>query len=485
MHQPAPGVSEASEYPDPLARADVLEREITALCAQINAAGYRLLRLIADLDDLKPWGAWGLASCAHWLNWRCGIGLNAAREKVRVAHALKQLPLISATFAAGVLSFSKVRAITRIAAAENEAELLELARHATAAQVEKLVRGYRRVGRLEERESAEAQQAARELTYYFDEDGSLVIRARLPAEEGAVVLGAMNAAMDAQRAEERDAGSDDVTAVTSEDESRFAQRAEEEEERDAGGDDVTAVTSENEDPIAQRRADALTAMAEAALSSGPAARCAADRYQVVVHVTAETLAADAEADGRSELECGQRLAPDTTRRIACDGSLLRITVDAAGNPLDIGRKTRAVPPAIRRALQLRDGDCRFPGCTRHRFVDAHHIRHWADGGDTSMENLVLLCRRHHRLVHEGGFGVERGAAGNIRFSRPDGRPIEPYPQLPARGGVEGLLQGNREAGITIDASLWIVPGDSLDYGIAIEGLLRKREQKGCGCRAAN
>ena len=147
MYDSAPRAIQAPESTHPLARADALEREITNLCAQINAASYRLLQLVAELDGEEPWGAWGLNSCAHWLNWRCGIGMNAAREKVRVAHALKQLPQISTSFATGELSFSKVRAVTRIADPENEKELLDLARHATAAQVEKLVRAYRSVGR--------------------------------------------------------------------------------------------------------------------------------------------------------------------------------------------------------------------------------------------------------------------------------------------------------------------------------------------------
>ena len=164
MSQPATDVFTTTQQADSLTRADALETEITELCAQINAASYRLLQLVAALDDEEPWGSWGLNSCAHWLNWRCGIGMNAAREKVRVAHALKPLALISASFATGELSFSKVRAVTRIADADNEVELLELARYATAAQVEKLVRAYRRVGRLEERERAAAQHAARELT---------------------------------------------------------------------------------------------------------------------------------------------------------------------------------------------------------------------------------------------------------------------------------------------------------------------------------
>ena len=188
MNSPAASASLAPEIPNPLARADALEAEITQLCAHINAASYRLLQLVAALDDEAPWGAWGLASCAHWLNWRCGIGLNAAREKVRVAHALKQLPLISAAFGTGELSFSKVRAVTRIADPANEKQLLDLARYATAAQIEKLVRAYRSVERQVEREHASKQHASRELNYYYDDDGSLVIRARLPADEGTVVL---------------------------------------------------------------------------------------------------------------------------------------------------------------------------------------------------------------------------------------------------------------------------------------------------------
>jgi len=453
MHDSTISVSPATEYPNPLARADALEREITDLCAQINAASYRLLQLVAELDDEEPWGSWGLTSCAHFLNWRCGIGMNAAREKVRVAHALKRLPLVSASFATGELSFSKVRAVTRIADPENEKELLELARYATAAQVEKLVRGYRSVTRYEERERAARQHDARELNYYHDDDGGLVIRARLPAEEGAVVLQALNAAMDA----------------------RFA-----EENSKAGPEDVTAVTSEPQERFAQRRADALTTLAETTLRHGPEPLSAAERYQVVVHVTAETLAGD--DAGRCELENGQGLALDTVRRITCDGSLLRITEDDAGNPLDIGRKTRAVPPAMRRALQARDSGCRFPGCTHRRFVDAHHIRHWADGGDTSIDNLVSLCRHHHRLVHEGGVGVERTSDNRILFSRPNGRVIEEHPQLPASGSAEGLLgpthrRRNRETGEIIDATSWIIPGDTLDYGMAIEGLMWKRDRE--------
>ncbi|MCP4766554.1 MAG: DUF222 domain-containing protein [Gammaproteobacteria bacterium] len=367
------------------------------------------------------------------------------REKVRAAHALKQLPLVSAAFAGGELSFSKVRALTRVADAASEAEWLHLARNATAAQLEKLVRAYRKCGRLAERENAVAQHASRDLNYYHDDDGSLVIRARLPADEGAVVLQALGAAMDARQSEAEDTSTREVTAVT----------------------------SEPADTFAQRRADALAAVAEIALRSDSWSSPTGDRYQVMIHVTAESLAGN--TGGRCELNDGPSLAPDTVRRIACDSSLLRLTEDRAGNPLDIGHKTRAIPPAMRRALRARDGGCRFPGCSHHRFVDAHHIRHWADGGETSIDNLLTLCRRHHGLVHEGGFGLERNADGRLRFTRPDGREISEHPRLPADDGIEALRDANRRAGQAINASGWIIPGDKLDYGIAIGGLLQASE----------
>jgi len=155
---------------------------------------------------------------------------------------------------------------------------------------------------------------------------------------------------------------------------------------------------------------------------------------------------------------------------------LHITEDSAGNPLDIGRKTRAVPPALRRALHARDAGCRFPGCNHHRFVDAHHIEHWADGGKTSIDNLVLLCRRHHRLVHEGGFGLDKIADGRIRFTRPDGRVIDDHPRL-AGASIEALRRGNRQADQAIDASKWIIPADEMDYGMAIGGLLSLRQKR--------
>jgi hypothetical protein len=160
-------------------------------------------------------------------------------------------------------------------------------------------------------------------------------------------------------------------------------------------------------------------MAESYLENGPAKSSSADRYQVMVHVSPETLVND-EPDhsdvtavtsaGSNEeighIENGPRVTAVTSRRICCDSSVSRIVENEKGEPLSIGRKTRVIPPPMRRALKTRDKNCRFPGCTHQHFIDGHHIRHWADGGETSLDNLVQLCRFHHRLVHEGSLIVK-------------------------------------------------------------------------------
>jgi hypothetical protein len=235
--------------------AEQLGAEITELCSYIYAAESRLLTLIREFDEKEYWARQGLCSCAHWLNFKCGIGMNAAREKVRVAHALAKLPKINKRFAEGALSYSKVRAITRIADEFNEDYLLMLARHGTAHHVEKSVSKYRTAKRLQDAEFANEQYNNREVTHYYDHDGCLVIKARLPAEQGALIVKALEMAMD----------------------ENFAERS----------SDVTAETSEDNDepvPIAARRADALANIAETYMNNNESSGSTADRYQVVVHV---------------------------------------------------------------------------------------------------------------------------------------------------------------------------------------------------------
>src|SRR5438034_3915552 len=327
--------------PGALSFAD-LEQELAALASHIYAGTCRWLELVAELDRR---GGLVDCTCAQWLAWRCGLTPRTAREHVRVARRLAELPRIRAAFSCGEVAFAKVRALTRIAEPETEEDLLGLALQMTAAQLERAERAYRRVTTKE----AVAVQENAYLDCSWDEDGSLVVRGRLAPEDGAVFLQALDAAHEALRG----CGSAEPRATN---------------------------------------AEALAAMADLALAG--TGRTGGERHQVVVHVDEAALAGAGE--GGCELEDGPPLAAETARRLACDSSVVRVS-ERGGKTLSVGRKTRSIPPALRRALKRRDRGCRFPGCENHLFVDAHHVRHWAHGGETSLDNLVLLCRHHHRL----------------------------------------------------------------------------------------
>jgi len=428
---------------EPPRELNEIESEITELAAHIHAATYRLLALICEFDEREGWGGAGLKSCAHWLNWKCGIGLGAAREKVRVAHALKDLPRISDAFRRGSISFSKVRAMTRIATPENEDDLLMIARHGTASHMERLVRQFRTVKRIEALEAEEQRHDLRSLDWHIDDDGSYVIRARLTPEQGERVVHAIESAMDEATEERRD--------VSAEESDRLAVKP-------------------ASDAVSQRRADALERMADAFVGGSPTVT-GGDRCTINLHTTPDTLRDDGET-AESELESGARISAETSRRLACDCGVVHWYDDEDGSALNVGRRTRSIPPAIRRALQRRDQGCRFPGCTAHRFVDAHHIVHWADGGETKIDNLVLLCRHHHRLVHEGGYGVRMTAHG-AKFTDPTGRTVDPAPERRLRGNVFALKRENRRNGLDIGPET-VIPlweGEQMDYGMAVEGLL--------------
>ncbi len=197
---------------------------------------------------------------------------------------------------------------------------------------------------------------------------------------------------------------------------------------------ATGATLAEEVTPAQRRADALGLLAECALSADLDRGSAGDRYQVVVHVDAAAGGDPSLGRGRGNIgdsvieldHSAQYVSAETSRRISCDAAVVTMTHDVEGTVLDVGRRTRTVPPAIRRALDARDKGCRFPGCTSRR-CDAHHVEHWSEGGATSLENLVLLCRRHHRAVHEGGFRVAAGEGGAFELQRPDGERLHAVP----------------------------------------------------------
>ncbi len=354
-----------------------LEAEICSLAAGLAASTGGWLRLIAEFDRRKGWAQWGIKSCAHWLAWACSVAPGAAREYVRVASALTSLPLLDAAFAAGRLSYSKVRAATRVADRVPEATLLEQALVHTASQLERLVRAYRKVDG-----TGTSQQQRRRARWFFDEDGMLVLTARLPADEGAVLVAAL----------------------------------------------------EQADGAAGSEPDSLMAMAQNSLAAGPVDSSGDDRHLLVLHAdTAVLTGASDDPVGVCRVEHGPGVDRATAQRIACDAALVAL-INAAvpGEQLRLGRKTRKISPALRRALRIRDGGCRFPGCHRIRHLEAHHLVHWLFGGRTDLDNLVLLCRAHHMSVHEDGFTVAPvpDSTGWI-FRRKDSIAVPANPELPA------------------------------------------------------
>ena len=444
----------ARHCPDPQHIEDLsrLGDEITEMAAHLAAGTCQLLELIAIFDEEGGWQCPGIASCANWLNWKCGMSMGTARERVRVARALPALPKILASFRIGKVSYSKVRAMTRVATWRNEEVLLNVAHHGTAAHVETQVRLYRKVKRSEAFAQGELQHARRKLSLYQDDDGSWVIRGRLTPEQGALLSKALDAAQD----------------------QLFAEHKQVPEEVPAEIDSNLPIDQVLPYAFESRRADALERVVEGFLAGTKSDSCGDDRYLINIHTDIETLRQDGDG-AESEIEDRGHVSAETSRRLACDCSVVHWHEDAPGDVLNIGRKTRSIPPAIRRALKRRDGGCRFPGCSCTRFVDAHHIHHWADGGETSMENLVLLCRRHHRLVHEEGFGVQAERSGVINFTLPDGKIIPPGPDTRFRGNVVALRYRNKEIGLNITPETLIPKwcGEKMDNQMAVSGLLQR------------
>jgi 5-methylcytosine-specific restriction endonuclease McrA len=432
------------------AELDRLGDEIAELSAHLDAATAHLLDLIREFDARGGWNT-GFRCCAAWLSWRVGLDLGAARERVRVARALATLPRLGHALARGELSYAKVRALTRVATPETEERLLAVGRAGTAEHVERIVRGWRRVDRQAEARETARRHARRALHVYQDEDGMVVIRGRLSPEVGAVLVQALAAAREAlyQRAREADTSPADVSAET-------------------GSVDVSAETP----TLAQQRADALALLAETALHHGIDPGAPGERYQVVVHVDAAVLA-DPDAAGQSVLEDGTRVSAETSRRLACDASRVVMRHDPDGGVVEVGARTRTIPPALRRALQHRDRGCRFPGCGLP-FAQGHHIRHWAHGGPTMLSNLALLCRRHHRAVHEEGYQVDRQPDGELCFRRPDGRglPAVPPPAVVPSKPCDALRARHEAQGLRLHARTatpgWL--GEPLDVGWAIDVL---------------
>jgi hypothetical protein len=426
---------------------DVLESELRGLSARVAAAMCRFLLAVAEYDRRRGWERWECHDMAGWLSWKCGISPVTARQYSRVSRSLQKLPLLRSRFASGGLSYSQVRAISRVATAATEAALVELAEESTAAQLEQIIRAYRRSSKAADDQGAR-RHAGRYLRFSYDDDGCLVGTFRLAADSGAALAAALQAAVDRPAVDDADADG-------------------------------------ARDPHAAAQADALVEM----ITAGHTARLdnhGADDSRYLVTIIAERAALTAEppADGGSgsdavstagrtgsalcHIESGPALAGETARRIACDATIVDITESPDGTVLDVGRRTRKINRRLRRALQHRDHHCQYPGCDRRR-VEGHHVQHWIDGGHTNLDNLISLCPRHHHRLHEGGFRIRPNPDGRPEFIHPHGwtittatAPTPPQSHLnwadphPYRDGwdgtrldlntiIEGLLAADQQA----------------------------------------
>ncbi len=400
---------------------------IVTWSGRIAAGEAELLNLIGEFDVREAWAGPGLLSCAHWLAWRTGLSPSAAREKVRVARALRNLPLVQQALGAGRVSYSQVRAITRVAAPGDEQRWVDAARSATAGQLDRLIRGVRRVRKIEE-DAVDPDAAAWRMraTKSYDDDGNAVYRIVLPAEQAAIVdagLEAMSTELD-----RRATGTSTDTPAGASAEATCPQQ----QPLDVG-DMLTGASAEATCPQPATLAEALVEMARTVLQA--ATPTVARRHRSALAVQIDPLS------GWGRLRDGELLPP--TSLAAVTGPLLgpglRLTALTAQDLRrhDLGRDQREPSLALRELIATLDGErCRFPGCTRRRKLHAHHVRYWSQGGRTDLNNMILLCSRHHTLVHQLGFALVLHPNRTLTVTTAEGVPVLHHPALPWRPATE-------------------------------------------------
>jgi hypothetical protein len=377
-------------------------RRIEELSVQINAATAELVQLSAEYDDVGGWFGVGLRSCAHWLSIHTGVDVWTGAEMVRTGHALRELPRIAEAFAEGRLSLDKVRKVTRVAVPDDEEVWLEVALNASGGQLTRICRAVSNALDAADPHLADRALERRSLQMWWRDDGMLQVIAVLPREDGAVVVAAVEAAATALAAELRSAA------------------------RGGGGvDDPAELTH----PVL--RADSLVRVCEEWIASVSVNPTPAPTRQVVVHVDQAALRA-ADPAARCHIEDGPWLPFGAAQWLSCDSDVVAV-LEREGRPIDAGRVHRVVSPRLRLALQARDQGCRFPGCSvPPPRTEGHHIRHWAHGGPTDLDNLVSLCRFHHRRHHDGAFSIRAVAGEAIRFELSDGTILRPIVAMPGR-----------------------------------------------------
>jgi len=354
----------------------LLDSEHARMCeAQLG-----MFRLIAEMDRCDGWRDAGARDLAHWLAMRYGISNWKAQRWIAAAHGLEGLPAIATALRSGELGPDKVVELTRLATPETEAELIRWARSVSSGAIR------RRAERAERRslDDVRSTEESRSCSWWFYDDGRRVcVTADLPASRGMTLIRAVNR------------GAERVPVMPGE---------------------------EDEWGIDARRADALVALAAGGLARDPDS----DRSTVVVHTSLQALAA---GEG-SEIEEGGIAHPETVHRLMCSGRVQLVIEDEAGNPVRIGRMRREPSPWMMRQLRHRDPGCRFPGCGTRSFANAHHVRWWSRGGPTDLDNLLLVCSFHHRLVHEYGWSIRLQANGDAAWFRPDGSRYRSGPAPP-------------------------------------------------------
>ena len=477
---------------------DELVEELLTWAGRVAAGEARLLEVIAECDERMVWSDDGMASCAAWLSWRIGLDPGAARERVRVARALRAPPLIAASLAEARVSYAQVRAITRVATAADEAEWVELAGVSTAAQLERLVRGMRRAQRLDQTLDEAREEAQTTVRQRYDADGFLVVTIRVAPLDIPAVEARLEQAQKAEQAD-RDAA---LRQVAAELKAAAVESA-----------DVSAETSgpsappfaepyeyveppypelaecppwEKRSPADQAALDAWHDECRARRAKQQAGKAWAEHveqraWQQRVRVGKATLG-DALVRALTKPET---LKPSKVQVLVDPlsgwartrkGELLPPGLPVLTGPLrpllptdltrhDQGRTQRLVTDALRGLLGAVDGErCRFPGCTRTRGLDAHHVVWWRLGGRTDLANLVLLCGFHHDIaVHREGFQLVLSPDRSLTVRTKDDIPVPHHPALPA--GSTAQLTG--------PAYRSRATADRLDLGYAVSVLLRQ------------
>ncbi|GAB2652515.1 HNH endonuclease signature motif containing protein [Gordonia jinhuaensis] len=438
-----------------------LRHRITGHAGQIASLTARFLDLLAEFDDRGGWSGEGITSCAHWLSWQTGMAKRTAHDHVRIAYALRDLPRLRAELADGRLSYSKVRALTRVATPEREDELVNVALSATAAQVERLVRAMRRIERSAEHseQPAPVESSGR---WKWDNDGSLSVTLRLSPLDGARFLAGV---VRAEYERTRTADDADVPA----------------EALTSGGKSGSEETPQPRDLWRHVPADiapAVIAMADTLHAAvdipqiAPGAEVLVHRYENTDSATENTDSAMA-----PHLDDGPALHDTEADESDCGAAHRTVRTDERGAVLAWGRRRRQPTAAMIRALFHRDRGCAHPGCGRTRHLHVHHVTRWSDGGTTDLGNLILLCGTHHRALHRDEFGITALGDQQFRFHRRSGSIIEIAPSVAAPG------HWRPDPAIASD-SIVPVGGGALDLGYTTEVLYSIWRYKASAARVA-